>query len=235
MDSGGEFSPTTLAALSLSGSTSGLVKHLRGFRKDRHTVPDAVNAATQAFFARLCADELAEEAETWFQRAKDAFAYKRREIALELGSATSLLAARDFTFEITWALDERDPGTYAVTRVLRNFREPEFILGEACQDLFASTFSRIVFTLARGVAVEDVIDAVEALPTTETVMQVRYRANCSECTLSVPNVDAEVRCTGASLEMVFPRVGSPRTLLESFRDVRSAIRLTQSEALAVLL
>ena len=95
-----EFSPSTLAALSLSGSSAGLVKKLSGFRKDRHTVPDAVNGATQSFFARLCAEELSEEAETWFQRAKDSLDYKRRDISLELNAATALIIAKDFSLEI---------------------------------------------------------------------------------------------------------------------------------------
>ena len=117
-----DVSPSTLAALSLSGSSSGVVKRLRGFRKDRHTVPDAVNSATQAFFARICADEIAEEAEGWFQRARAACGYKRADLRLELGAANALLLARDFSFEITWALDPSDPGTYTSTRTLRKTR-----------------------------------------------------------------------------------------------------------------
>ncbi len=229
-----EFTPGTLAALSLSGSSGGVVKRLRGFRKDRHTVPDAVNAATQAFFARLCAEELAEEAETWFQRARDVCGYKRKEITLELGPSSALLLAKDFSFEIMWALDESDAGNYTTTRTLRDVRDAGFVMSAACDAVFGGAFTQIVFTLARGVSVEAVIDAVESLPEPAT-LGVDYPANCSECTLSVPGVEATVRCTGATLELVFPRAGSPRELIEAFGEVRAAFRFTQDESLSGLL
>jgi hypothetical protein len=234
MPSDAEFSPTTLAALHLSGRSMGVVKRLQGFRKDRHTVPDAINSATQAFFARLCADELAEEGEQWFQRAKAALEYKRRDLTLTLGSASAELTAKDFAFEISWALKVDDPGEYVITRTLRDFTAAEFVLGAGCHEVFAGTFTDIVFTLKRGVAVEAVIDAVEALPDS-SAMTVSYPANAAECTLLVTGVDATVRCTGATLELIFPRAGSPRELIEAFGRVRSAFRFTQDAALAGLL
>jgi hypothetical protein len=229
-----DYSASTLAAISLIGRSEGVVKRLRGFRKDRHTVPDAVNAATQAFLARLATDELGEEAETWFQRARAALDYKRRDLSLDLGAGTAVLTARDFTFEIAWELLPADPASYGITRTLHDVRTPDFVRMEACDRLFAGTFTVIVFTLARGVAVEAVIDAVEALPP-EMPLAVQFPSSCAECTLTVPAVDAVVRCTGATLEMVFPRPGSPQQLLEAFSEVRAAFRLTRSEALASLL
>lgn len=229
-----DFSPRTLAALSLTGHASALVKRLSAFRKDRHTVPDAVNPATQAFFARLCADELAAEAEDWFQRARAALDYKRRDLTLTLSPGNAVLNARHFTLELEWALQADDPASYRMTRTLRDFRDADFMLGPACDALFAATFTGIVFTLRRGVAVEAVIDAVEAMPDTSP-LGVRYPANAAECTLSVPGVAAEVRCTGATLELAFPRAGSPRELIEAFGAVRTAFRFTADAALAGLL
>ncbi len=229
-----EFPPSTLAALSLSGQSVGLVKRLTGFRKDRHTVPDAVNAATQAFFARLSAPELAEEAESWFQSAREAFAYKRRDLALDIDPAAAVLTARDFTLDLQWSLSEADPASYTARRTLRDFHNAAFMLGPECDRVFARTFTSMVFTLMRGVAVEAVIDAVEGLPEPEE-LAVHYPANCAECTLRVPGVRAEVRCTGATLEMIFPDAGSPRELIEAFGQVRAAFRLTRDPSLAGLL
>ena len=48
-----------VSRISLVGRSTGLVKNLAGFRKQHHTVPDAVNAATTAFLGKLCAAELA--------------------------------------------------------------------------------------------------------------------------------------------------------------------------------
>ena len=40
-------------------------------------------------------------------------------------------------------------------------------------------------------------------------------------------VEAEVRCTGASLEIVFPRSGAPGELIEAFAAVRGAFAISK--------
>jgi hypothetical protein len=40
-------------------------------------------------------------------------------------------------------------------------------------------------------------------------------------------VDAEVRCTGAALEVVFPRGGSPGELIDAFAVVREAFQISK--------
>ena len=77
------------------GRGGGLVKTLGGFRKAHHTVPDAVNAATNAFLGKLCAGDLAEEGEKFFQATKAALGYKRAQLTLEVASPTAVLTAKD--------------------------------------------------------------------------------------------------------------------------------------------
>ena len=48
-----------VSRISLVGRSHGMVKSLAGFKKQHHTVPDAVNATTTAFLGKLCAGELA--------------------------------------------------------------------------------------------------------------------------------------------------------------------------------
>src|SRR5687768_14452770 len=98
--------------VSLLGHSAGAVKNLAGFRKPHHTVPDAVNAVTTAFLGKLCAAELAEEGEDYYQRTKEALGYKRADLALEVTSPTAVLTAKDFTLEIAYALERDDPSGY---------------------------------------------------------------------------------------------------------------------------
>jgi hypothetical protein len=225
---------TTLASVSLSGRSEGAVKALRGFRKDRHHVPDAVNATTQAFLGKLCEEELREEAEGLFQRTRDALAYKRRDLALDLGSGSAVLTARDFTVELTYALLESAPSRYTLERTLHSLRDAALIDQAEVNSLFSGWFTALVFTLSRGVSVEAVIDAIEGLPD-DLALHVTYPSDCHECVLSVPGVDAVVRCSGATLAVEFPRAGSPRELLEAFAQVREAFVLTRDATLAGLL
>jgi hypothetical protein len=220
--------------ISLVGRSHGAVKALAGFRKQHHTVPDAVNAVTTAFLGKLCATELAAEGEKYFQLAKDELGYKRTQITLEVTSPTARLAAADFTLDLAYALEPADPAGYVVTRTLHGLSGGKIVARPEFDRLFAGAFAGIVFSLAQGVRVEAVIDAVEALGE-DSDLTVSYPSDCRHCVLTVESVLANVACDGQSLEMRFPKSGTPRELLAAFSAVRSAFSLTKNRVLAGLL
>ncbi len=216
------------------GRGGGLVKNLAGFRKQHHTVPDAVNPATSGFLAKLCTTELAEEGEAVFQRAREAFGYKRAELALDVTSPHAVLTAKDFTFEVGYALEEADPAAFAITRELHGLRTPETLRRAELEAVFGAQFGAVAFDLGKGVRVEAVIDAVEAL-SDGAALRVNYPSDCRHCVLKVDGVAAEVVCDGSTLEMRFPRDGTPRALAEAFLAMRAAFALTKDRVLAGLL
>jgi hypothetical protein len=216
------------------GRSSGLVKTLSGFKKSHHTVPDAVNPATSAFLAKLCADELAVEAEKFFQHARAVFGYKRKELTLDITSPMAVLTAKDFNLELAYALDETDAASYVLTRSLHGLRSTDFAATTECETVFAQQFSELAFVLTKGAPVESVVDAVEGLAG-DDALKVEYPSDCSDCTLAVAGVSAVVRFDGSELAMVFPRSGSPRELLETFLVVREAFALSKRPVLAGLL
>lgn len=222
--------------MSLVGRQDGAVKALSGFKKAHHTVPDAVNAATTAFFARLCADEVAAEGEKFFQRAKAALNYKRAQIALEVASPTATLVARDFTLELVYALEAADPARYQVTSTLHSLRNAEVVELPEFDAIFAGQFDAVMFEFKKGVRVEAVIDAVENLEdAAEPGLRVDYPSDYRSCTLTVAGVEAEVICDGVSLEMRFARKGSPRELVAAFAEMKRVFSLAKHKALAGLL
>ncbi len=227
-----ELPSSIVASLAFVGRDGGAVKTLRGFQKGRHTLPTAVNPATSAFLAKLCETELAEQAESFFQSVREALAYKRRELSLAVASPAAVLTAKDFTFELAYALEAADPARYGVTHTLRDLRRPELVRHQGFDTVFAARFTDLSFGLKKSVRIEAVIDLVEALDA-DTGLAVAYPSDCRDCTLTVPGVEAAVRCTGASLELVFPAAGSPAELLDGFAAVRSAFAL--SPELATLL
>lgn len=212
---------------------AGAVKTLSGFRKGMHTVPDSLSPATQAFFGRLCADRIAEEGEEWFQRARADLSYRRKDLTLEVTSPSAVLTAKDFIFEIVYALSPDDPSRFEGKQTL--YEVQAGCLGrEVFERLFEGQFSEIIFDLTKGVSVEAVIDAVEELDGS-TGLRVQYPSDYSSCVLTVTDVEAEVMCDGSSLSMRFPRAGGPSELIEAFAAVRHAFRLSKKTALAGLL
>lgn len=202
------------------------MKSLGGFRKSHHSVPDAANATTNGFLAKICEGELSEEAERLFQEVRTSLGYKRKDISLSVTPPLAALAARDFAVEIFYALEEREPSRYAVTTTLRGLRSTELARAEPVNAVFAGRFSEIAFTLKKGARVEAVIDAIEALDG-EGGLGVTYPSDCRECLIRVTGVDPAVRCTGATLEMVFPRGGSPAELIDEFAAVREAFQISK--------
>lgn len=225
----------TLQSFRFAGRSVGTVKTLRGFKKSHHSVPDAVNPATSAFLAKLAIDELAEEAEQVFQKARTLLAYKRKDLSLDLGPGAAVLTARDFVFEVSYALSEETPSDYVVSRSLHSLKHSDFLFTSECDTLFAGLFTEVVFVLSRGAPVEKVIDAIEGLEKEASALRVDYPSDYHHCTISVEEVDAEVRFDGGELAIVFPRAGTPRELWESFLSVRAAFGLTKNKVLAALI
>ena len=201
-------------------------------RDRRHTLPTAANPTTAAFLAKLCATELEATAETLFQSARSSLGYKRLELTLQVASPVAVLTAKDFTFELAYALEEADPSRYSITQTLRDLSNAELVRRPEFESVFSGRFSELTFALQKGVRVEAVIDLVEALEA-DNQLAVTYPSDCSECTLTVPGLDAVVRCTGATLDLVFPAAGSPAELLDGFAAVRAAFALNP-ELAAVL-
>ena len=215
-----------VSAISFVGRSGGAIKTLSGFRKPQHSVPDAANAATTAFLAKICANELGEEAEAVFQSVRTGLGYKRKDIALSIASPLATLAARDFSLELAYAIDESDPARYRVTTTLRELHDVALSRTEAFGQIFAARFSEIEFALQKGVRVEAVIDAIEALDG-ENGLTVTYPSDYRDCIIRVEGVDAQVRCTGATLDVIFARNAAPAELIDAFADVRTAFQISK--------
>ena len=222
----GELPSSIVREICFIGRRGGAVKTLGGFKKGFHTLPDAANPVTNGFLGKICERELAAEAETLFQAVREGLGYKRKEVALSVASPGAVLTAKDFAVEIFYALEEREPARYAVTMTLRELRSAELARREEFSRIFSRRFSEISFALKKGARVEAVIDAIEGLDGARG-LAVSYPSDCRECVIGVEGVDARVRCTGAALEVVFPRGGAPAELIEAFAQVRGAFAISK--------
>lgn len=221
-----ELPSNIIAEICFIGRGGGAVKALGGFKKGHHTVPDAANAVTNSFLGKICEGELADEAEKLFQAVRAGLGYKRKDATLSVAGQGAVLTARDFMVEIFYTLEERDPARYAVLTTLRDLRNAELARTEEFSAIFSGKFSEISFALKKGVRVEAVVDAIEALDD-EGALRVNYPSDCRECEIVVARVAARVRCTGATLEVIFPRGGAPRELMEAFAEVRGAFAISR--------
>jgi hypothetical protein len=221
-----ELPSRVVASIAFVGRSGGQVKTLEGFKKGRHSIPDAANGVTNAFLGKICDTELADEAEQIFQAVRAGLGYKRKDVGLSVTSPLAVLTAKDFALEILYALEERDASRYSITTTLRDLTDVEVARREEFSRIFSGKFSEIAFALEKGVRVESVIDAIEALDG-EGGLGVQYPSDYSDCVISVEGVEAEVRCTGATLDVVFPRGSAPAELIDAFAAVREAFHISK--------
>ncbi len=222
----GELPSSIIAAINFTGRGGGLVKTLAGFKKGHHTVPDAANAVTNAFLGKIAERELAAQAEKLFQDVRAGLGYKRKDVTLSVAGAIAVLTAKDFTVEIFYALEETAPGRYLVTTTLSNLKNGDLARTQEFAAIFSGKFTEISFALKKGARVEAIIDVIEALDG-EGGLAVSYPSDCRECVIEVEGVDASVRCSDGTLEMMFPRAGAPHELIAGFAAVRGAFQVNR--------
>jgi hypothetical protein len=222
----GELPTSVIASIAFVGRSGGLVKNLAGFKKGHHTLPDAANAVTNAFLGKICETELADDAERLFQEVRSGLGYRRKDIALTISSPLAVLTAKDFAVEVVYVLEEREPSRFAVTTTLRDLRDVDIARRDEFARIFSGKFTEISFALKKSARVEAIIDAIEDLDG-ERGLSVLYPSDYHDCTIRVTGVDAEVRCTGATLEVIFPRGGAPAELIDAFAAVRDAFAIAK--------
>lgn len=223
------FPSSVIAGVSFIGRRDGLVKNLQGFKKGHHTLPDAANSATTAFLGKICEPELTAEAEKLFQATREGLDFKRKDLSLHVASPAAVLTTKDFVVEILYALDAAAPAQFSVVTTLHSLKNAELVRTEEFERIFSAMFTELSFALKKGVKIEAVIDVIEALEG-EGGLEVSYPSDCHECVIRVADVPAEVRCGGGSLELIFPRPGSPRELIDAFATVRGAFRVSRELA-----
>ena len=222
-----ELPSSVIAGIAFIGRSGGQVKALGGFKKGHHALPDAANATTNAFLGKICERELADEAEALFQAVRAGLGYKRKDITLTLTSPLAALTGKDFAVEILYVLDAREPARFSVTTTLRDLHDLDVARNSEFARIFAAKFTEIGFGLRKGVRVEAVIDAIEGLDG-DSLLRVDYPSDYRDCTIRVEGVDAEVRCSGGSLDVIFPRAASPAELIDAFATVREAFQISKT-------
>lgn len=206
-----------VSSLAIVGRTRGEVRRLAGFDKKRHTVPDRVCAATQAFLEKLCEEELTEEAEGLFQAAREHFSYKRREISLSVGSGFARLETKDFALELRYELDEEDPGDYVIETSVKDVASRDLLESAPFNASVGRRFDRLRCTLSGQVSVEAVIDAVEDEASGAT--SVDYPSDCSSCTVTIEGIAGEVFVDGVVLEVRYGKLTSAEVLMDTFECI----------------
>ncbi|MBV9656604.1 MAG: hypothetical protein JO295_00710 [Verrucomicrobia bacterium] len=200
----------------LVGARPGNVKALAGFRKGFHKVPAALpdHFYERQFDTAICAADLDRDARDLFERLRVARGYKRKEISLAVDPPNATITTTDFILDLGYELDLARPDDYRRAVDLHDIREIAVFSDPQLNDALRDLFSRVSFTFAEPVKIEDVIDEVEADASGDA--KVAYPPDYAECTIKLRGFVGEVRVTPRELEVVTGPGSSPAELVKTF-------------------
>lgn len=210
-----------------AGCESGSIKSLPGFRKGLHTVPERYTESADQFVGKVSAPALEEEAEAFFQQARQVLGYKRREITLTTEPPLALLQTPDFALETSYRLDPDEPTCFLCERVLTR-ADLAFLATPESETLFLNLFDRLEIELEKALSVEALIDAIEDEP--EKGIQVNYPSDCSSCSLRFSGLAFELVATSHRLTIRLPQGGSPPMLIDAYEHLRGFLDETPAAA-----
>lgn len=211
-----------MEAIGLLGARGGQVRTLSGFKKGFHKVPDAVNGATQGFVARIAAEDLEAEATQLYDALKSNFRYKRKEIQLELDSASAVIVTKDFHLSLTYAQDDAEATAYTITYLLNQLRDASVLADPGLQAILQGHFDEMRFTLAQVLELEVLIDTFEAEDNADATID--YPHDCQYFNITLPGCKWSLRATAHSVSILSPGLVTPGALLGYLRESQTALR-----------
>lgn len=155
---------TTFLRTVLAGEQSGRVRKLKGFVKGSHHEPDACFPAAEAFIRKIGREELEELAESFFQRFRQDFGWKRKELSCTHDEMGSHLRTPDFELHLSLVQDPKEPRLYCQRLELSGFESFDVLASDGFARCFHGHLDTVRMHFRETLDLADIIDAWEDNP-----------------------------------------------------------------------
>ncbi len=207
--------------VALVGQRIDRVRDLAGF-KISHRVPVEVNDFSEAFVARIAADQLDADLNEIYDKLRTQFRFRRAELNVEkLVEGRGSIATPYFEYSVVVSLNPTDPSQVIWHRQVAEIRESNQILAEPFAAVFGSLFNTVELALPQAVDLEAFIDRVEEFESEQLTLS--YDRDATWCRLSLAGIAGEMEVTAQTLSLVQRNPKSPGLLLRSFLDFQTAL------------
>lgn len=221
-----------LKRILFSGSVRRSVESLSGFRKSHH-VPSVVNPKTESFIARIGNKEVKEEAERFFQDIRKAFHYKQTDLELKTEDGMASIICKDFDLDVRITLNPKNPSEYLLKFELSNIRSPEIVKTFEFNEVFAKTFTSIVFDFDRAISIETIIDTIEKLDNPQ--IKIDYPSDHSYCIITLDKFDGRISLNPHGFKLEYDTRRTPSQLIQGFIEAWEILIDTHKIPLPALL
>lgn len=209
--------------ISMVGEESGKVVRLPGFRKGSHKAPGSINSSANSFIQKIGADIVNDEISEISDKLRTAFKYKRVEMRAGSEGGYGSIETPDFDYVVTISQSDEEPEEYVVKRSLLSIKNQNMINDENFNAIFSEHFDNLQFELETDTDIEWLIDQIEEME--DSPVSVKYDpSDLSSCTISLDNLDYDIRVEADTISITTNYFTSPGRLAEAFKQSYRALQ-----------
>lgn len=202
----------------------GTVKSLPEFQKGYHKVPTSKYSGADSFIKTVGGSLVTTEIEEIADLVRKKLKYKRTEIEVYSESGSGAIVTPDFTYSMEIMQSDDDAGDYRLLRKLEGFSNSSIILERDFNSIFSNHFDNLEFGLPKKVNIEELIDTIEDMDDEESTVQVHYNpADLSSCTISLKDLDYEIKVTPDTFSITSNVQTSPVNLISAYKQTYKAL------------
>jgi len=182
-------SPRLCQRIIFRAESIGRIKDLRGFQKS-HTIPDRNSALAEKFLARVAAEDVRADMDETFQKVRESFGFKRRQIESSTDEASGVIRTPHFQYMINAQVLPSDAGKVLWRREITGLRDPLAIRGQEFQAVYGSLFHLLELPFTKAYSIEKLIDRLEVK---SPELKLTYPSDAAHCEIVVPGYRGNIR------------------------------------------
>jgi len=180
----------------ISGSVTGRIRRLKGFRKG-HQVPDLQYEAAQDFVRKVGAEDVKLLADGLYTQIREAFGYRRKEFDYSCHEGLAEIRTPGFSAQIRIDQCARDPKSYRLTTEITELHNETIAREPALHTCFNNHCDVLSVHFPCGINVEEKIDAIEENEALAECLS--YEPDGSRFELRLPDLDLRIEVDEVSI------------------------------------
>lgn len=197
------------------------IRSLSGYEKT-FKQPDRVNAAADAFIARISTKEVTEDINAVFAQLKSAFKFRRADLHLtNQGDGAATIITPYFNYSIAVCLNRQETSHATFRRTVDAIKDFDRLGTPAFGRVFKDTFDTIEFDTPTVMDLPAFIDRIEEID--DGRIRVDYDPETTHCIVYMQGLAGTVKVTARTVSIVHLKPDLPENLVRSLNGFLAAV------------